>query len=128
MQITEAAIDAEQVIAAATDYLTSFYTSTGDAEQRTARIKRVLHVELAKRSPCRMENEMFLNWSYGEVCAIAEREHGGNDPFPYSATLLDLTPRMASVRTDAAWGVDYVHLAKLNGEWKVVNVLWDDVR
>jgi Putative lumazine-binding len=75
-----------------------------------------------------MQNEMFLNMSYGEVCDIAGREHGGNDPFPYSPKLLDLTPRMASVRTDAAWGVDYVHLAKLNGEWKVVNVLWDDVR
>ena len=36
-----------------------------------------------------------------------------------------MTPRMASVRTDADWGVDYIHLAKLDGDWKVVNVLWD---
>ena len=35
---------------------------------------------------------------------------------------------MASVRTDAYWGVDYMHLAKIDGEWKVVNVLWDRAR
>jgi hypothetical protein len=36
-----------------------------------------------------------------------------------------MTPTMASLRTDAYWGVDYMHLAKIDGEWKIVNVLWD---
>jgi hypothetical protein len=36
-----------------------------------------------------------------------------------------MTATMASVRTDADWGVDYMHLAKIDGEWKIVNVLWD---
>lgn len=30
------------------------------------------------------------------------------------------------MRTDADWGVDYIHLVKLDGKWKVVNVVWDD--
>jgi hypothetical protein len=33
---------------------------------------------------------------------------------------------MASVRTDAVWGINYMHLARIDGEWRVVNVLWDE--
>jgi hypothetical protein len=31
----------------------------------------------------------------------------------------------ASVRVYASGWVDYLHLAKWNGEWKIVNVLWE---
>jgi hypothetical protein len=41
---------------------------------------------------------------------------------PYSVRLLDMVGNMASVRTDADWGID---LAKIDGRWTVVNVLWD---
>jgi hypothetical protein len=44
---------------------------------------------------------------------------------PCSVRVLGMTPTMASVRSDARWGVDYVHLAKSHGEWKIMNVLWD---
>jgi Putative lumazine-binding len=44
---------------------------------------------------------------------------------PYSVKVLYLTAAMARVRTDADRGVDYMHLAKIDGEWKIVNVLWD---
>jgi hypothetical protein len=46
---------------------------------------------------------------------------------PYSVRVLDVAGNMASVRTDAEWGVDYMHLAKIDGGWRVVNVLWDAV-
>ena len=35
--------------------------------------------------------------------------------------VLDLT---ASVKLTAFWGIDYMHLAKYDGEWKIVQVLW----
>jgi hypothetical protein len=31
---------------------------------------------------------------------------------------------MGVVRTEAAWGIDYISLAKFNGKWKIINVLW----
>jgi hypothetical protein len=31
----------------------------------------------------------------------------------------------ASARVVASDWVDYLHLAKWNGEWKIVNVLWE---
>jgi hypothetical protein len=56
---------------------------------------------------------------------VAGSAENNEAQIPYSLKVLDVTPRMASLRTDGSWGVDYIHLAKLDGEWKVVNVLWD---
>jgi hypothetical protein len=33
--------------------------------------------------------------------------------------------RPASVRVDASEWVDYMHLGKVDGEWKIINVLWE---
>ncbi|MFL5627186.1 MAG: hypothetical protein ACJ788_16520 [Ktedonobacteraceae bacterium] len=30
----------------------------------------------------------------------------------------------ASVKLIAAWGIDYMHLAKYNGKWMILHVLW----
>ena len=33
----------------------------------------------------------------------------------------------ASAKLTAAWGVDYFHLAKYGGKWKIVHVLWQSL-
>jgi Putative lumazine-binding len=38
--------------------------------------------------------------------------------------ILDRFRDMAVVRTEATWGIDYISLAKYNGRWKILNVLW----
>ena len=38
--------------------------------------------------------------------------------------ILDQFDRIATARLDAEWGVDYLHLTKLDGEWKIMNVIW----
>jgi hypothetical protein len=123
---TAAVADVEQVVAVATDYLTSFHE--GSADERAARIQRVLHPHLAKRSPSYLEDDgTFRQWELPEMIEIASGsvdEH--NEGRPYSVRLLDLCGDMASVRTDAVWGVDYLHLGRIGGEWKIVNVLWDE--
>ena len=35
--------------------------------------------------------------------------------------MLDQT---ASIKLVAEWGVDYMHLAKFDGKWMIVNMLW----
>ncbi len=40
-------------------------------------------------------------------------------------TILDLFGNTASVKVVASDWIDYMHLAKWNGEWKIVNVLWE---
>ena len=40
-------------------------------------------------------------------------------------TILDIYQNVASARIDASGWVDYLQLAKWNGEWRIVNVLWE---
>ena len=36
---------------------------------------------------------------------------------------LDVLDQTASVKLVAHWGIDYLHLAKYDGKWKIINVL-----
>jgi hypothetical protein len=123
---TAANTDLDQVVAVATDYLTSFYE--GSAEERAARIERAIHPHLAKRSPSWLRDDgAFEEWTLpAMISGAAASVDDDTGTVPYSVQVLDLSPTMASVRTDAHWGIDYMHLAKIDGQWKVVNVLWDD--
>jgi hypothetical protein len=40
-------------------------------------------------------------------------------------TILDVHGRMASVKLEATAWVDYLHLAKFNDRWVIINVLWE---
>ena len=47
----------------------------------------------------------------------------------FNVTVMDAEPvvtrNAASARIDASGWVDYLHLAKWNGRWVIVNVLWE---
>jgi hypothetical protein len=38
---------------------------------------------------------------------------------------LDRFQNAASVRIDAGEWIDYLHLGKIGGKWKIINVLWE---
>ena len=40
-------------------------------------------------------------------------------------TVLDVFENAASVKVVAAGWIDYLHLARCNGRWLIVNVLWE---
>jgi hypothetical protein len=40
-------------------------------------------------------------------------------------SILDVYGQMASVKIVAGMWIDYMHLAEVDGEWKIVNVLWE---
>jgi hypothetical protein len=40
-------------------------------------------------------------------------------------TILDVFENAASVKVVAADWIDYLHVAKSNGKWVIVNVLWE---
>ena len=64
--------DVDQVVAVATEYVTSSYS--GRAEERAARIERVLHPLLAKRSPSRLQQDgTFYEWTVPKMIEIAAR-------------------------------------------------------
>lgn len=40
--------------------------------------------------------------------------------------MFDVLDQTASAKLTAMWGVDYFHLAKYDGQWKIVNILWQE--
>jgi hypothetical protein len=43
---------------------------------------------------------------------------------PKEVVVYDISDQTASVKLTAVWGIDYMHLAKYDGKWKIINVLW----
>ncbi|MBA2328117.1 MAG: nuclear transport factor 2 family protein, partial [Flavisolibacter sp.] len=49
-----------------------------------------------------------------------------NESTPRKIIVLDMLDKTASAKLKAYWGIDYFHLAKLDGKWMIINVLWQD--
>lgn len=108
---------------AARDYIDGWYE--GDAE----RMQRALHPDLAKRRVEVLSNDRAV-LSTVSADAMVEYTRMGVGKKSYregqvnEVTILDVSGISASVKTVSHQFVDYLHLAKLNGEWRIVNVLW----
>jgi hypothetical protein len=46
----------------------------------------------------------------------------------HSVEVFEVLDKTASAKLTAFWGVDYMHLVKNDGKWKIVQVLWQTVR
>jgi hypothetical protein len=119
----QTAADSSAIVAAALDYIDGFYTS--DA----ARMERALHPDLAKRIVVTQGGASQLRDMTAEQL-IQATAGGGARQIPEEARredveILDIFQNVASVRIDAGPWIDYLHVARWNGAWKIVNVLWE---
>ena len=121
-QTTEA--DKTAIKQAALDYIEGWYE--GNAE----RMEKALHPELAKRivrtSP---EGRSRLD-QMGAMTLVQFTRRGGGKETPKDkqqkdVTILDVYENTASVKVVAADWIDYLHIAKFNGRWVIINVLWE---
>jgi len=126
LPVTAADTDDEAAIkATALDYLMGWYT--GDPE----RMERALHPDLAKRI-VRVDPEgkwdrvdnmsaltliQYTRKGYGKKVPVEERQA--------DITVLDQFGNAAVVKAVARDWVDYLQIGKVNGEWKIINVLWE---
>ena len=116
--------DSSAIRRTALDYIEGWYE--GNAE----RMERALHPELVKRivnadargrsSLGEMGALTLINKvkaGLGKETAVGQRRT--------DVRILDIFGNTASVRVDASTWVDYLHIAKWNGRWVIVNVLWE---
>jgi hypothetical protein len=116
----QTAADSVAIRQTALNYIEGWYAA--DAE----RMARALHPELAKRivnSTPGAESRLGHMTSAELVNATRNKAAGAQGR--KEVRILDTFGNTASVRVDADTWVDYLHLAKWNGEWKIVNVLWE---
>lgn len=117
--------DREAVAQAIYDYVDALYLVD------PARIERSVHPDLSKVGFWRSQegaDYQELHMTFDELVALAGRwnQSGRVDPAtaPREVTVLDVLDQTATARLTADWGVDYLHLAKYDGTWKIINVLW----
>ena len=120
----QAASDSAAIRAAALDYIEGWYEGSGE------RMERALHPELAKRIVNTNPNGRNSLGQQSAMTLVMSTRGGGGKNTPADqqrkdVRILDIFGNTASVRVDASTWVDYLHVAKWNGRWVIVNVLWE---
>jgi hypothetical protein len=118
--------DTAAIRATALDYIDGWYAADG------ARMERALHPELAKRNvttdPASGRSRLI---QMSAMTLVQSTRRGGGSNIPAGerkdeVRILDIFGGAASVRVTAATWVDYMHMAKVNGQWVIMNVLWEN--
>lgn len=108
---------------AALDYLEGFY------EGDTDKIRRGVHPDVQKfgfamRGGQYQRIPMSFQGMLDFANNVKERGNFPDSDAPKRVELLDVLDQTASVKVYAWWGSDYLQMAKYDGEWKIVHVLW----
>ena len=122
---TPSAGDAAAIKQTALDYIEGWYE--GNAE----RMERALSPELAKRIVrTNPQNGASRLDQMSAMTLVQFTRAGGGSKTPKErqqkdVTILDVFENAASVKVIASDWVDYLQVAKFNGRWVIVNVLWE---
>ena len=108
------------------NYVEGFYTNNFQ------RVEKAVHPELAKRIIIKDENGnmMVRNMGSSELVFSAKKfkqpKDTTNEPFKATVIIYDISNEIAIVKVtqNKMKFFDFVHLGKINGEWKIINVLW----
>lgn len=117
--------DSLEIKQAALDYIESQH------KVNPKQMERALHPRMVKRTfwKDKATNKDYVRETTTEsMILLAESYNKKGDMFPASpkkeVLLLDVSERTASVKLIADEWIDYMHIVKINGAWKIINVLW----
>ena len=125
-QSRASAADSAAIKATALDYIEGWYEGNGE------RMERALHPELAKRivfQPTQPGARSRLD-SQSAMTLVRNTRAGGGKRTPperqqKDVTILDIYENAASVKVVAGTWIDYLHVARSDGRWQIINVLWE---
>ena len=117
--------DSLEIRQAALDYIESQHKPS------SKQMENALHPRMVKRTfwKDKATGKDFIRETTSESMALlAESYNKNGDKFPLppkkEVLLLDVSERTASVKLIADEWIDYMHIVKVNGSWKIINVLW----
>jgi tellurite methyltransferase len=114
--------DYEAVRQAVLDYVEGVY------ETDTSKIERSVHPALAKRGFFMQGNEatesIMTFAEFIEHTKIYNKDGQFSPDALKEITIYEVLDHTASAKLIAAWGIDYMHLAKYGDKWMIVHVLW----
>jgi hypothetical protein len=121
----QTAADSSAIRATALDYVEGWYD--GNAE----RMSRAVHPELVKRivvSDTATRHSVIETMGATALVNGTRRGWGKETPAnrrQKDVTILDVFGNAASVKSVMADWIDYLQMAKVDGRWVIVNVLWE---
>lgn len=120
----QTAADSAAIRETALNYVEGWYAGDGE------RMRSALHPDLAKRISMRREDGTWQLQSMTADELVAGTARGGGQRTPEAqrqrdVVILDIFGNVASVRATMSGWIDYMHLARVDGRWQIVNVLWE---
>lgn len=111
----------ESIKKAALDYIEGWYEASPE------RMERALHPELAKRAVQNIDGADNLRAiSFERMMELAKSKNEDKEALArIECEILDTHNNMACAKTVSPDFIDYLHLAKWRGEWKIINALWE---
>jgi len=117
--------DRDLVYAAVEDYVEGLYQVKPD------RIKNSVHPELTKKGYWKGKDKTDYAYdgimTFDQLVKLAETWNA-KGWLPKDAVkkidIFDVQDQTASAKLTAHWGTDYFQLAKYDGKWMIVNILW----
>lgn len=108
---------------AAMDYLEGFYEGSEE------KIRRGVHPDVLKFGFSRRDDgyervPMSFQGMIDFANNVRDTERFPAADAPKRVELLDVLDQTAVAKVYAWWGSDYLSMAKYDGEWKIVQVLW----
>ena len=116
--------DVAGVERAALDYLDGFYEGDQD------KLRRGVHPDVVKYGFFLAEGGAYAGspMSFQQMLDFAAdvRARADHPPAdaPREVEILEVLDQTAAAKVTAWWGSDYLHLARYDGQWKIVHVLW----
>jgi hypothetical protein len=115
-------LDQKGVRQAALDYVTAVYESKPDL------IERTVARDLTKHGFMRQKDGSYrrARMSYDDLVQVAKEWNADRkqDTSIKEVQVLHVMDHTAAALVRASWGVDYMQLAKLDGTWKILNIVW----
>lgn len=125
MAQAQSSADSAAIRSTALDYAEGWYEGNAD------RMARALHPELVKRIVVRdTATRRTMVQGMGASVLVNSTRHGYGKETPKErqekeVRVLDIFGNAASAKAVMADWVDYMQLAKVDGRWVIVNVLWE---
>jgi Putative lumazine-binding len=114
--------DYQAVKQAILDYVEGVY------ETDPTRIERSVHPDLAKRGFFVTKKEVTENTMSFTQFIEHTKTYNKDGHFPKDSPkeiiIYEVLDHTASAKLIAAWGIDYMHLARYDDTWKIIHVLW----
>jgi hypothetical protein len=107
--------DVSAVKKACMDYVEGYFESNGE------RIKAGVNPNLVKR---KIKDGKFSELSFDKLVEVTVKTK--REKPIITVEVYDIYNDMAAARVTSGF-VDFIHLAKIDGKWQVVNVLWNNL-